>query len=397
MKNRSILILGIALSMFLVYGCDNTSESELSQLNTNKTKLNDMFDYSSIIPEEYIDITIDYNDTSKFNVSNYSNVTKKNIDDYIGVTLEADAFYKKSNKKKVKKNDIINLNVSITTEDGILINSFENSYLKIGNGNMDAVVEGKLINHIVGDTFEEENTLPDNYDGYYENSDGTPQSLAGAKVFYNITINYICGDRLAFDNLTDNDIPLITNGACTNISEYRNFINKTLIQSNFKDAEMYIWKTLVENCKIKNPAKSKVEAIYEAAYKNNLVYYKEMAANYSVTLDELIKNQGYQNEEFYNEVKQEAIDVVKQNLIAYFIADKENLKISEEEFQTLLQSLATEFEYSSTEELINDYGINTIHAYFQMQAVKKYLYSLYGIDELSEKAKLYQSESSGSD
>jgi FKBP-type peptidyl-prolyl cis-trans isomerase (trigger factor) len=392
LKKKILTVLLCITAVFSLTGCRKDSDvastdTSISEITQNK--LDDIFDYSSISPTDYIELSVEYNDTSKVDIRKYLTITEADIDDYITENLETYSIYEKSSRKTVEKKDIVNIDVFIMSDkDGTEINSFTNSYLTVGSGDMDDAIEEKLINHQIGETIKEKKIFNEDYDGYYTDENGDDHTLAGVSVTYSITINYICSDKVTIDSFTNNDVVTLTNGEYTNIKDYRDYINKTLVQTNFNNAEIAIWKMLVSSCNVKNDKQDEFNVIVAAEYKNHMKYYEEMASYYSMKLSDLYAYYGYETEEAFNEsVEQEAENVVKQNFIIYYIANNEKLLLSEDEYNTSLQNLVSDYGYTSTDDLISDYGANNIHAYSQMQLIEKYIYSIYGIEELAEKVK----------
>lgn len=82
------------------------------------------------------------------------------------------------------------------------------------------------------------------------------------------------------------------------------------------------------------------------AEKENLQGYYDMAEIYGYSIDEVLKQYGYNNLEDFKkyDLKELAKDTVKENLAAMAIAKLENIKYSDEDYKSVLDE---EYEYNS--------------------------------------------------
>ena len=126
------------------------------------------------------------------------------------------------------------------------------------------------------------------------------------------------------------------------VSEYRKYIKEKLLKENKNDRGDYAWSDVMELCNvIKYP--SDMMALAE---KENLQGYYDMAEIYGYSVDEVLKQYGYNNLEDFKkyDLKELAKDTVKENLAAMAIAKLENIKYSDEDYKSVLDE---EYEYNS--------------------------------------------------
>ena len=156
-----------------------------------------------------------------------------------------------------------------------------------------------------------------------------------------ITVDYICGKKIVpkFNNKFVNQI---SSGKYKTVSEYKKYIKEKLLKENKNDRGDYAWSDVMEVCNvIKYP--SDMMALAE---KENLQGYYDMAEIYGYSIDEVLKQYGYNNLEDFKkyDLKELAKDTVKENLAAMAIAKLENIKYSDEDYKSVLDE---EYEYNS--------------------------------------------------
>ncbi len=169
-----------------------------------------------------------------------------------------------------------------------------------------------------GDTVTAELTFPKDY---YED-------LAGKAVTFKITIKGICQIEL-----TDEIAKEISKGDITTAADYRTHV-KEYLELEIKHAtidEVYdeMWELLTE--------RASVTEIYEPLYQfyhtdfiNSIVDY---ANYYGISYDECLKTLGFDENKIVEMSKESAIN----DMIIYYIANKEGLSISDEECKEYLE------------------------------------------------------------
>lgn len=240
---------------------------------------------------------------------------------------------------KVKDGDLVNIDyVGKLNGTAFSGGSAEGYVLEIGSNSFIGGFEDGLIGATPGNTFDMELTFPTNY----RNAD-----LAGKKTVFTVTVNFIIPAAYP-DSVVES---LGIEGVGTD-EELRQYVYDSLFASaqNSYDTsiETQIMDAIMENSKYKKLPKAMLEK-HSVAVKKSV---EEMAVQYGISAEQLTTlfygKSLADFQEYYGEY------ATKQSLTLQAIANKENLNISDEELDTLLQEKAEEAGASSVEEYMGD-------------------------------------------
>lgn len=165
------------------------------------------------------------------------------------------------------------------------------------------------------------------------------------KVFMLLYITIFC---IGCGNIKDTDIKSLNNVEIK-LCDYKN-IDISNIDENLTEYE-YIAKYLLNNCEVIEYPKEEVED-----YLTELdAYYIEYASYLGVDYDTYIKDYLEKTkEEFENESRESAIEYVKTKYILLEIAKKENISLSDEDYDNYLNDLLPQTNYNSLENFKNN-------------------------------------------
>lgn len=224
----------------------------------------------------------------------------------------------------------------------------------IGQGGwIDGFEEG-LVGRKCGEEFVVDTRFPD---PYKSNPD-----LAGKEAQFTMTIHYIQGDTIV-PELTDEFVKGLEDYTCGTVKEFEEVYMAQL--SEQKQAYMEnqalntLWNTLLENAVFNGYPEGYVEA-----YTQDMVSsYTAMAAGYGMELEEFVQGMyGLDMETFNNIIGENAESQLKTELLWHYIAEKENITASEEDYLAIVQEYMEYYGYSDMTSFVNAFGVDNVEA-----------------------------------
>lgn len=289
--------------------------------------------------KSYFDMTYD-------ELSNYVTLGEyKNLEvtlDYYEVTdaelqevIENDfaAFTKEVNitQREIREGDIVDIDF-VGTIDGEEYegNSAEGFELRIGTGTFIDAEEALLGAHL-GDTVTFEGT-------FAEGSD-VDESLIGKTAVFEATVNEI----------TSITLPQMTNDIVyqvTGYESYDEYIEGLQLEMRtyyddlaLSNAKTLLWMQVCTNSTFIKYPKDK----FAKAKQDYYDYHEDIADDFDVTLDEmLIDYLGVSKEQFEENANEHAANVVYEDIVLFEIAKKENITISQEDYNKYAQEYVDE-------------------------------------------------------
>lgn len=335
------------------------------------------YDFSKVNPQDYISLP-DYKD--KDLITEYpQEVTDADVDEQFKTLITNQPVYKKITAGEVKDGDSVNIDYIATTDDA-KVGEGTNNRFDIGTDDTLKEVGDSLIGHIPGDTYVISVIFPDDYEGTYEDKDGKEQKLAGVQADFNISVNYIYGDKKNESEITDEDVSEMTGDAYKSVSDYKTYIKEQLVKNEESNALSSVWESLIAETDVLDAKKDDFKQVtdYEFQYETN--YYEQMAEAYGTDMASLATNYGYDDEDAFQEsIKTDSEEIVKHYLIAYGIAEKENLLVKDEDLAGEEKAILSDYGVDTVEELENTYGKTEIKLYIQLQKVDEYLLKELGL------------------
>lgn len=231
--------------------------------------------------------------------------------------------------------------------------------LVIGSGSFIDGFEEGLIGVTPGETVDLNLTFPE----IYHNAE-----MAGKAVVFTVTVNYILP---GLDEMKDAMVANLGLPDVDTVEELRQYVNDYLQESaettylyNTQDA---IMKYLMEESTIEDLSEAFVES-YNHAVSESLDYY---GAQYGIDGETYAQY-------FYGMTAADYISLysevqARQEILLQAIANKENLNVSDEELETLLQERAAEFGAASVEDLLGNTTRGEYRNYFMSERVMEFL------------------------
>lgn len=314
--------------------------------------------------EEIDSYSSDFDPLKYIEVGDYKNITvdigvsEEDIKSEIDSLLEDHTKYEKK-QGKVKDGDKVYAEFAGFIKGKKIDITCGEEYIDVGSGDWFEDFENAIKGALTGKKVKFSCNVPE---GVYDD-----KNVDGHKVDFEITVKYICGKEIV-PKFNDKFVRKISSGKYKTTAEYKKAVKEKLLKENMTDRGDYAWSDVMELCKVtKYPSD-----MLALAEKENLQGYYDMAEIYGYSIDEVLKQYGYNSLEDFKkyDLKRLAQDTVKENLAAMAIAKLENIKYSDKEYESVLDE---EFEYNSEkyatkkeyekenkEALINEVTLNVV-------------------------------------
>lgn len=357
MKKRFFSIGLIAVlsltSLLLLSGCGSSSK---------------MYDYDL---SEYVKVGdykgLEYN---KISVS----ASADEVQDKIKSNLQAKATMKTVKTGTVKDGDTIDISyegkVDGKTFDG---GSADNQSITIGQTQfIDGFTDG-LIGKDVGSTVTLNLKFPDPYSGN--------EKLSGKDVTFKVTINSKQTKEVPEYNVNF----VKKNSDYDNLKDYEGSVKKGLLEEKKAKAEtetkQKLWEKIVDNSKVKKYPEKELDATIENLTKS----FKQTAENYGYKWEDYLDAVGYTEKEFNKTVKKYAKEKVLNDMVCYYIADKEGVEVTDDEYKDYMDNLMKSSGY--TEKTFKEQYKMTIEEYCDQEGYRTSLLLNKVMDKVMKYAK----------
>lgn len=240
--------------------------------------------------------------------------------------------------------------------------------LTLGSGTFIPGFEDQLIGVTKGQTLDITVTFPDDY----QNKD-----MAGKTAVFTVKVNAI---SRAAEAATDEWVAANTD--YKTVDEYRAGMKKQLEESYDSSADQQAqdeaFAKVLETSKVKESPKELLE-YGEKQYKDGM---EQQAQMYGVEVKELLKGQNVTEEQYNEDAKKQGEEFAKQMLVFGAIAEKEGFKKSDKEYKKVLDDFITQTGLKTEEELVKNYGKNTIHQNVLVQMVLEFVIAEAKVNEV---------------
>lgn len=312
MKKRAILLILAAASIALLNGCQKEDTTE------KYAKYVTLGDYKDLSVERVV----------------YT-VTEESVEAEIENLLYSYAESTPVTDRAARKGDLVNIDYSGTI-DGEAFDGGSESDCEVELGS-DSFIEGfedQIAGMKTGETKEFSLTFPEPYDG----------ELDGKEAVFSVTVNEI----------QETELPVLDDAFVKANTEY----------TSVDDLK----KGLREELEASNKEESDDTAAYDALYMvidNSTVggypeeVYQEALDEITASNNQIAEMFGISVEELYGEdydPDSAALDYLTEKLVVYAIAEKENLSVSDEEYQTYIEEYYPLYGYETQEEYEKDYS-----------------------------------------
>jgi trigger factor len=220
--------------------------------------------------------------------------------------------------------------------------------LEIGSGTFIDGFEEGLIGVEVGETVDLPLTFPENYGS---------EDLAGQDVIFTVTVNEI----KRTPELSDELVSTITDGEYSDVESYRESLRAELEANKESTQESQMKSDLLTQIAASSTIEDYPQEMLDYGLSNMVSTYKSYAEMYSMEFEDFLSTYfGMTEDEFEEEALLAVQESLKQEMYLKAIAEAESMEVSEEEFATESQNFADQYGYDSAEDLISQYGEETV-------------------------------------
>lgn len=349
MKKR-ILALGL-VSLMLLSGCGSSDEKAeyLKDIKADK--------YASV--GEYKGLEISF-------TGELPTVTEEEVQECANYFLENRAVSVEVTDRAVQEGDITNIDYE-GKMDGVAFDggTAQGYNLTIGSGQFIPGFEEGMIGMEVGETRDVEVTFPD---PYTKNPD-----MSGKPAVFTVTVNSI--SALQLPEYDDEFVVSLGIEECATVGEFEAYLEEAVLeqkQAEYDAAkEEVVLQALITKMEIKKDVPEGVINRVKDGLLKNISSYASM---YGMNVPEyVVAVYGGTQENYDATLKEVAKETVEQYVVLQVIADKENLNVSEEEFEQSLADEATAYGYETVEEYKEVIDVEAYKEYLMMRKVLVFL------------------------
>ncbi len=299
------------------------------------------------------DITISkYKDVEIEAVDEYEEITDDDVDAYIEEQLYAETEYKDIEEDRAaEEGDTVNIDYKGYIDGEELENGAEEgAQLTIGEGAYIDGFEESIIGHKKGDTYDWNGKFPDDY---------AAEDVAGKDVTFTMTLNGIVEE--VTPELDDAYVQSVSDTATT-VEEYKDEIREYLINRDQIYYKLEVadeaWSVVLNNSEVKKYPEGSVQEMLDLIDEE----YSTMAQLYGTDLDDFVVTyMGYDSVDAYNAAAEEAAEEsVKQELAVDAIAEKEDLTVTDDNYDELMEEIILYYGYPDVETLEEDADEETL-------------------------------------
>lgn len=250
-------------------------------------------------------------------------VTEGYLDGYIEYLLMNSAAYEPVSGRSVQTGDVVNIDFEGKMNGVAFAGGTAEGYdLTIGSGQFIAGFEDGVIGMEIGETKDLDLSFPD---PYKPNPD-----LSGAPVVFTVTVNSISEPRTP--ELTDEYVAGLNLEGCETVEDYRNYLYDGLLeqaQASYEEEKMDAALTaMMENSVFEEPPEGIVNRLNDMLVSNAQAYAN--LSNLEIG-DYVSRAYGGSAEDYAETLKEQASDMARSYIMVSAIADKERIKVTDDE------------------------------------------------------------------
>lgn len=352
MKKKIVALLLCVCMAATVAGCggkkgENVSDTEIAS-GTEAVSFADIeydaSDYVTLGDYNGLDVTIDDDYT----------VADSDIKDYVNSNIIANyPYYTDSAKTTVEDGDFVNIDYTGTKDGEEFDGGSGTDYtLEIGSNTFIDGFEAGLVGMNVGDEKDLSLTFPEDY---------SSTDLAGKDVVFHVKINKIQDKQdITYDNLTDEYVAYLsekTGMSYTNVddmvSDVKDYLESSSESSKESAIRTAVISKLAEICTVDGIP----DGLLDAKVAEVLNQYKAYYCSDGTSLEDYVtENFNMTYEDFLEEINSEVKTDINTQLILETIAQKEDIELVDDDFQTYVDNLVSNNGYDSEDALYENYA-----------------------------------------
>lgn len=371
MKKRIFAALLACVMIFSLTACGKDSKKNKEPETTEAAPLV----YYEIGGKNHLDLT-DYSEYVTLGEYKGIEVSVSPIDDidkqvkeYIDSVLKNNATYEQVKEGTVKETDTINLDYTGKYNGVAFEKGAATDYTYKIHGGFIESLDKQLVGLEVGKEYDLECTFPEKYT---QNPD-----LAGKDVVFTVKVNYIQGKQI-LPEWNDDFINTLTKGQYKTTADFEKELRveieeeaKATQKSSYSTG---LWTTIIANCKINGYPEEKVEAAKKDYIETMKSQCEQAAEAYGLEYKDVLVLYGFESEEkleaYCLEKAQKELEYI---MTACLIAEKENIAVTDEIYNNLVENVVKNYEYDSVEAFEKAFGTDYIMESFVFEAVGSWL------------------------
>ncbi len=268
--------------------------------------------------------------------------------------------------RAVEDGDIVNIDFVGTMNGEEFEGGTSQGYdLTIGSHSFIDGFEDGLIGHKIGEEVSLDLKFPDPYQNDPDKS--------GKDVNFKVTINTISVEKVP--ELTDELVK--DNTDYKTVDEYRKSIRKEIQENNETTADQQakseVFNKVVENCKITGYDEEEAKKLIDDEFER----FKQMAdsyAAYGYSYEQVLSLNGYDSEDKLKEgIKEYIKNYLEQKMVLYCIADKEKIKVTDEEIEEKVKEYMEKNSIKDRAEVDEQLGEDYFETYLLSEKVIDFL------------------------
>jgi len=256
-------------------------------------------------------------------------VTDEELDTRIQSILDRNPEYIEVKDRPAKEGDVLKIDfVGMMDGEAFDGGSSEGYELKLGSHTMIAGFEEGLVGARTGDELSLNLTFPEVYE---KNPD-----LAGKPAVFDVTVNSVEEAREAV--LDDNFVQRISD--FSTVDEFKADLLNEMKKTKEETAEQKVENDVLQAILDDTQFELNQEAV-DAKYEELLASHTSAAGMYGMTMENYVAIYGMTEEEFQEELKKVAEDILKQQLVFEEIAKVENFEVDDTDRQYVADEIGT--------------------------------------------------------
>ncbi len=298
-------------------------------------------------------------------VEEYDEVTDEDVTAYIDEQRNAETEYVEIEEDRAAEDgDTVNIDyIGYVDGEELENGSDEDCQLVIGEGAYIDGFEESIIGHKKGDTYEWNGKFPDDY---------AAEDVAGKDVTFTMTLNKIVEE--VTPELDDAFVQSVSDTS-SNVEEYEAEIKEYLEKRNETYYKLEVaddaWDVVMNNTEVKKYPEESVQEMLDLINEE----YEMYAQIYGTDMDTFVTTyMGYDSREAYDEAAEEAAEEsVKQEMAVDAIAEKENLEMTDEIYEEMLEQMVLYYGYGDVETLTESADEETLQEMAKQFQVKEWV------------------------
>lgn len=324
---KILLAALLVMSMVVLAACGKKEEETEAPADENPAAQNG--ETGNVELDAALAEAVDYKALDYVDLCEYKGVevdvsaSEEELQERIDQILNSNVKYEEIKEGEVKDGDTVNIDY-MGVMDGVAFDggTASGQALTIGSHTFIEGFEEQLVGVKVGETVDINVTFPENYQS---------TDLAGKPATFTVTINYIQGDEIK-QEYNDEFVEEFSDGECKTTEEYNEKLKGEIIQEKKDGKRDTAFMYVLDNSTVKE---GYPEFLVKLMRLRIDASYKSMATQYGMTNFEDFVSQYFQTtmEDYNTQIDSMAKQYVEQQLITNAIAEKENLTVTDEEYQ----------------------------------------------------------------